>query len=336
MNLIRTIEQFRDYVGVNANFDLANLQPAIRLVERQRVRPLLGPALYNELAALSSADLQAALDDEASAQGGLLRLLQEAVASLALVEYLPLGQVQVSDLGIELRVNKTAFQWQVNELRVAFRRTGYDALEEVLGYLDEHASDFPGWATSAAASEARRQLLATALDFTRYYDIGGSRLTYLALLPTLRRVERFRIGGVLGALYLLELRTELLAGAVSADNQLVLEEYVRPALASLTVAAAVPEVGMSLRDGNLELDVYRFDNANEKEADASIDQLLARKVAQAEADGQAYLTQLRQYLNANASVTRYATYFNSSSYTDPTAPRPVVTTAADSPTYGFL
>jgi hypothetical protein len=336
MSLLRTIDQFQAYVKVNYSTDLEDFGPDLRLAERQRVRPILGPALYNELNALPDADMQAALDDKASATGQLLQLVHEAVANLGALEYLPLSQVKISSAGIAINVPKTAFQWQIGELRVYFRRKGYDALEAVLAFLGEHASDFPAWETSAAATEARRQLLATAADFSRYYDIGSSQLTYRALLPTLRRVERFRLGAVLGAAYLAELRAELVAGVVSADNQLVLEEYVRPALASLTVALAIPEVGIGLSGGNLELNVYRFDNANEKEADASIDKLLMQKVAQAETDGQAYLLDLRTYLNANASATRYASYFNSAVYRDPTSPRPVVTSAVDSPTYGFF
>ena len=336
MTLIRTIEQFQAYVKVNlSSSDLPDFDPDMRLAERKRVRPLLGPALYNELSALPDADVQAALDDVASPTGGLLRLVQEAVANLAALEHLPISQVQWSAAGIRLAVDKTAFQWQINEIRATFRRKGYDALEEVLAFLDEHQDDFPAWATSAAAGESRRQLLATARDFSHYYDIGDSRLTYQALLAVLRRVERFEVGAVLGATYLAELRAELLAGAVSADNQLVLEEYVRPALACLTIARAVPEIGLGLHEGNLELNVFRFDNANEKEGDAGMEGLLAKKVAQATADGQAYLTQLRQLLNREASALRFTSYFNSPAYTSPTAPRPVVVSAADSPTYYF-
>jgi hypothetical protein len=49
-----------------------------------------------------------------------------------------------------------------------------------------------------------------------------------------------------------------------------------------------------------------------------------------------YLTKLRRHLNLWASATRYATYFTSSAYVDPQAPRPVVRNDATSPTYGFF
>jgi hypothetical protein len=143
------------------------------------------------------------------------------------------------------------------------------------------------------------------------------------------------VKAVLGAEYFEELKAQLRAGTVSADDAHVLDEYVRPALAHLVVAKAVPEVGLNFNGAALELNIYRFDDSNQKEADASIDALLTTKIAQAEADAQVYLTDLRQYLNRQASPTRYATYFASSTYTDPQAARPTVRSAADSPTYYF-
>jgi hypothetical protein len=339
MSLIRNIDQFRAYVIVNYGTNLQNLGPDMRVAERQRIRPTLGPALYNDLSALSDDDLAAALADPADVRGGLLRLVQEAVANLAALEYLVLNQVQISSSGVHIfsdAAKKTAFQWQIKDLQGYFRRKGYNALEEVLTYLEAHADDFPGWASSAAAIEARALFINSAAEFSTHYDIAGSRLTYNALLATMRKVERFRLKAVLGAEYYDELKALLRAGTqLSFDDEYVLEEYVRPALAHLVVAKAVPEVGIGFNGAALELNVYRFDDANQKEADASIDALLTKKIAQAEADAQVFLTDLRRYLNRQASATKYATYFASSTYTDPQAPRPTVRTAVDSPTIYF-
>lgn len=338
MSLIRTIEQFCAHVRVSATgTDLANLEPDLRVAERQQLRPILGPALYNELSALSDADLQAALDEPASATGALLRLVHEALANLGLLEYLPLNQLQISDGGVYLMSGgKSPFQWQINELKASLRGKGFNALEAVLSYLNEHVDEFPAWATSVAAIEARALLLPSATEFTRHYDINGSRLTYQAFLPLIRKVERFQLEAVLSAEYLLELKVQLVAGTLTPDNQAVLEDYLRPALAHLVVAKAVGEVGLSFNGATIELNIFRPDNANEREADAGLDELLKRKASQAAEDAQVYLTKLRRRLNMLASGVRYATYFNSSAYVDPQAPRPTVRTALDSPTYGFF
>lgn len=149
-------------------------------------------------------------------------------------------------------------------------------------------------------------------------------------------MERFAIEPVLGTNFYLELKEQVMDRDVSADNQRVLEQYIRPALAHLVIAKAVPELGMGLNGNAIELNVYRLDDSNQKEADASIDSLLAMKVAQAAADAQVYLTRLRQYLNKMASSTRYAAYFISTAYQDPSGPRPTVRTEVAGRIYGFM
>jgi len=338
MTLIRTIAQFCAHVRVAASGNkLENLEPDLRVAERQQLRPVLGPALYNELSALSDADVQAALDDPASATGGLLLLLHEALANLGLLEYLPLNQLLISDAGVYVvSGGSRPFQWQIDQLKASLRNKGYNALESVLEYLEAHAADFPAWATSAAAVQARELLISSAAEFTRHYDIAGSRLTYQALLATLRKVERFELEPVLSYEYLSELKAQLVAGTLTSDNQVMLERFLRPALAHLVIAKAIPEVGLSFNGSAVELNVYRPDDANGKEADASLDQLLSAKLRQAREDGLVFLTQARRHLNMYASGTRFATYFNSGAYVDPQAPRPTVRSAPDSPTYGFL
>lgn len=338
MSLIRTIDHFCAHVRVSTSgTSLANFEPDLRLVERRHLRPVLGPALHNELSALSDADLQAALDESTSATGGLLLLVHEALANLALLEYLPLNQLQISDGGVYVIAGGSRpFQWQIDQLKASLRSKGYNALESVLEYLEAHVADFPAWATSPAAVQARELLIASAAEFTRHYDIAGSRLTYQALLATLRKVERFELEPVLSLAYLSELKAQLVAGTVSADNQVVLERFLRPALANLSVARAVPELGLTFNGQAVELNIFRADDGNSKEADASLDQVLSLKVSQARADGQVFLTQLRRHLSFYASGIRFATYFCSGAYVDPQAPRPVVRSAADSPTYGFF
>ncbi|HEX8506352.1 MAG TPA: DUF6712 family protein [Hymenobacter sp.] len=341
MSFIRTIEQFCKHVRVNVSgTDLENIEPDLRLVETQRLRPLLGWAFYNDLQALSDADLEALLaPGNPDVRSELLRLLQLAAANLAMVEYMPLLQVLISDSGVNLVGGKTAFQWQINDLKASFRRKGYNALEEVLEHLDAHldAPEFAAWGASTAAFATHQYFLATAREFSEHYAINDSRLTYLALLPTLRKVERFDLAPVLGVAFYAELKEQLKDRDLTPDNAQLLDLYLRPALAHLVVAKALNgDVGLAFNGDALELNMYRSDDSNSKEADASFSQLLTMKAQQALGDGHVYVTQLRQYLNKTASLTRFAAYFTSPAYTAPTAPRVVVENASHKPTYRFF
>jgi hypothetical protein len=341
MSFIRTIEQFCAHVRVNVSgTSLESILPDLRLVETQQLRPLLGWAFYNDLQALSDADVEELLAPASTdVRSELLRLVQLAAANLALVEYMPLLQVFISDAGVSLQGGKTAFQWQINDLKASFRRKGYNALEEVLEYLDAHldAPEFAAWGASTAAFATHQYFLATAREFSEHYAINNSRLTYLALLPTLRKIERFDLAPVLGPAFYAELKEQLRARALTPENAQLLDLYLRPALAHLVVAKALNgDVGLAFNGDALELNMYRADDSNAKEADASFSQLLTMKAQGALGDGHIFLSQARQHLNAHASATKYAAYFTSATYAAPGSDRPVVGNAAANPTYRFF
>lgn len=332
-NLISTDEQLHLVAGVNESFSVVVLAADLDLVQERDLRPLLGDQLLADLLAGQAAGSLTA------AEGKLVYYLQGALGNLALVEYLPLAQVQISQMGINLN-GKTAFEWQIRELRASFVRKGYNYLERALAYLDSPAEaqepSFVAWRSSGAGGAARQYLLSSAGDFSEWCNIGASRLVFNALLPSLRKVEAFDVAPVLGDAFYDELKVQVQARALTADNQRVLRMYVQPALASLTVAKAVPEVGLSLNGSALELNVYRFDEAQRTPANnatgSPIAGLLELKVQAALSDGQRYLQLLRGYLNAQASATRYATYFTSSTY-QPAGPRPLVRNDQATPGY---
>lgn len=336
MGLISTIDQFRDHVGVNYNTELDPFKSDLRLIEQERIKPLVGPAFYNQLTAKLKAE-----ETLTDAEADVLELLRCATCTLAMVQYLPLNQVQISALGVHIvseNSRKTAFQWQINELIANFTRKGFNALERALDLLDENidAPEFTAWATSAARTQSQKFFLNSAKDFSEHYNIGSSRLTYLALLPTLRKMERFSIEPVLGTAFYLELKEQVLDKDLSAENEQLLDLFVRPALAHLVVAKAVPELGLAFNGESIELMIARIDDSNKKEADASIDTMLALKVESAMSDGMVYLEKLKSYLNTHASATKFPTYFASSTYQVPGGPRAVVRTASDGPVYGWM
>jgi len=327
-NFITTDEQLHAVAGVNDTFGVDVLAPDLELVLSQDVRPLLGDELVDELLAAQAADT---LTD---AQDKLVYYLQGALANLALVEYLPLAQVQLSQMGVALKVDKTAFLWQIRDLRASFVRKGYNYLERALTLLDKPSeADFEVWRQSAAGAAARQYLLSSARDFSEWCNIGASRLVFNALLPSLRKVEAFDVAPTLGPEFYQELKQQARTRSLTLENALLLSMYVQPALASLTVAKAVPEVGLSLNGQALELNVYRFDDAAATPtAGAPLAALLEQKVQAAQADGHRYLQLLRGYLNREASPTRFATYFNSNTY-QPAGPRPVVRNDEANPAY---
>lgn len=315
-SLLDNIDDFKVHIGLNESVtaaDFAKMQPDVLLAEDDYLRPALGAAFYDDL-------IDPATQLTSAEADRLRQLLRSSLANLSMVGYLDMGQVQISGAGVQIISTdreKTAFQWQVNNLKTSFSRKGWNGLEKALAYLEDHAADFPAWASSATAKHLRGFFITSAATFSEHYNISTARLTFQALGSLLRKTERFRLEPVLSTDYFDELKQQLRDGTLTADNSMLLDDYVRPALAHLVMAQAIGELGFALNGNALELNVYRPDDANGKESDPGLTQLLDMKAEQALDDGERFLRRLTKYLNTTASDTRFATYFHSDAYAPP-------------------
>ena len=207
--------------------------------------------------------------------------------------------------------------------------------EKVLAFLQQHRDEFPTWAGSEAARQHRELFISTAAAFSQHYNINNARYTFLSLASLVRKTESFALEPALGSDFFDELKEQLASETLTADNAALVSKYLQPALAHLTMAQAIGELGFSLNGQALELNIYRPDNSNSKESDPGLQRLLDMKQEQALEDGERYLRRLRKLLNESASATRYATYFNSSVYEQPAGPENY-TTATTSPVFGAM
>ncbi|MDO7849232.1 hypothetical protein Q5H92_22905 [Hymenobacter sp. M29] len=335
-SLITTLDQFRAHVRLNASTEdqdyFLSLQADILLAEDDHLRPLLGDSFYDGLL-----DTVAAEGDVV--QERLRYLLTSALANLAMLSFADLAQLQISGSGVQIISNereKTAFQWQIDALKASCATKGFNQLEKALAYLEAHRTDFPTWNGVPAADSARALFLNTAAQFSEHYNISNSRLTFLNLLSINRKMERFALVPVLGQAYYDELKAQHASGTLSPENAAVVADYLRPALAHITMGSAIGEMSFALNGANFELNVFRPDASNAKESDPGLQQLLETKGHDALRDGERFLRQLRKLLNSEASAQKYATYFASSAYDAPASELAYITTDAKAPIFfGF-
>ena len=338
MPLLKTIDELKGYVAVA----MQQLAPAIALelaeAEAQVIAPVLGPTLLAWLQAQYDAPGFDRLGTSLAAQ--LLRAVQAPLARLAVVNGVVTHQLSLDATGVHImstETSKTAFQWQTNQYQALLQRRGLANLDALVQWLEAHADASPelqAWAASAAGQRHRQELFTSTADFQLYENISASRAVFEALGPVRRRLERFELGPVLGEELLAELREQVLNRSLTSENENLLRTYVYPALASLTIGHAVPELGLALSGDGIDLTIARQDDSNAKEADAGLDQLLRSKASEALLAGARYLRQLTSYLDRTASATRLVTYFHSPTYSAPGQPALVVNTLT-SKTYKF-
>ncbi|MGI4866158.1 MAG: DUF6712 family protein [Janthinobacterium lividum] len=319
--LLKDITELKSYVALDTDGILPSFALELTYVEASVIRPLLGGVLHTWLQAAYDAPGFDPTGTGLAAQ--LLRAVQAPLARLAVAYNITLHMATIDETGVHITSNdksKTAFQWQTNQMQAFLLKRGYLGLDDLVAWLEEYRDDSPelkAWAASAAGQRHRRELFTSTAEFNEWENISNSRQVFEALRPMRRRMESFELQRVLGAEFLQELREQVRVRDVSSENQMLLSTYVLPALACLTIGHAVPELGLRLTGEGIDLAIARFDDANAKEADAGLDQLLASKANTALMDADRYLHRLADYLNRTASATRFATYFNSVTYTDP-------------------
>lgn len=321
MPLIPTLDELKNYVSLDAKAVPPSIALAQREVLAQVVAPLLGERLRTWLEAAAASPGFELAGDSLAAQ--LLRRVQAPIARLGVGAGLPGHQVSIDTTGVHImttETSKTAFQWQLNQLRASLERHGQRDLDALVEWLEANrdaSAELRAWAASAAGQRHRRELFTSPAAFHEYENISESRPVFVALGPVRRRLESFELGRVLGADFLAELREQVRTRSLTPDHENLLGAYVLPALAALTIGHAIPELGLRLGADGIELSVARFDDSNAKEADAGLDQLLLSKKNEALMTGDRYLRRLTDYLDRAASATRFGTYFASSSYTAP-------------------
>jgi hypothetical protein len=232
-----------------------------------------------------------------AANNALFDYCNRVTANFAMALYLPFGQVNISDSGFHVVHDSTqqiASQSRTDDLLESFLQAGYEAVDELLKFLEENKDDYEAWKTSSAFTMNRQFFVLGTEDFQQYYDIGGSRRVFVALWPIIRRVEEYYIKPILGATtyedYKEALRTT--GYAALSDSMKFVVDLVRPAVVFLTMSEALADLPLQVRpDGVVSFETRtNTDNSREKKtADAT---LLAAKRQRAEQIGRDHLKRL--------------------------------------------
>ncbi|NID13780.1 DUF6712 family protein [Fibrivirga algicola] len=230
--LIQTIDELKTAVNINRDTDITGLMPHLLSAEATLARQLGGFGVIDALLALT---------DPTPAQTRALAYMRRAVGNMALFKALPTQNVQITDAGVMRRTGGQqgdAFQWQYDEARSSLHTDGWDAVEDLLQVLETSPEDFPAWLETRPAPG----LVPSAAVFNQFYFIDSRRLTYQALLPSMRKAETMQI------------RRFLTAQAIQVDELTGVQlELVQSALVSATLAIALRERQIDITEAGVQL-----------------------------------------------------------------------------------
>lgn len=314
MALIKTTEEVTKYVSINVNNAFGKILPDINYAEQNIIIPIIGKDFYDEIETAYQAD------SLSTAQILVHDQLQNCVSNFAIAENIDITQVQISDSGIVRREDtstKTAYRYQKDEVKNYLLRKAWACIDNLLQFLEENEDDYTTWRDSPEATINRELIINDAVVFSKHYFIEQSRLLYVSLRSLIKITEELDLQEVIGEELLTEIKVQIKASSVSADNQLLLDKYIYSTLTHLVVfkalndrVAVLTEKGVLMFEKKAVLDSSRTETTPNEVA-------MDTKKFYAQNIGNRYMEQLRCFLNLNASDLKYASYFTSDKYEDP-------------------
>ncbi len=235
---------FKAELPIASNFNFDKLSADLRRAELNYIKPILGVDLHSILDGAYADDT---LTDE---QEALMAYVKPALAHLGMWLYVPKGNVYVGDQGLQSAFSndsKPAFEWQKQDFENSMRDNGFDALDELIAYLESVANvDFADWLTSEGCTLVRSNIVNTAKAYTEQIPkLRGSRYLFAYLRPIMSRIERDKLPAVIGKDLYNELKAEIAADDVSELNAALLP-YLEAAVCHASWASALIELSLQV------------------------------------------------------------------------------------------
>lgn len=262
MAIIDSIEQIEEYVTVARSTNTDQLLPYLIDAQEKYIRPNLGTPLLQRIEAQTPDDPE------------MMGLLRKALVNLAFSIYMPFMQVTIDGTGAHQNRETALFQRTEDKLQQAFLQTGMNTLDTLLEYLESHVQQYPEYQLSPQFSIRNELFVNRTATFQLFANIQNSRLTFLALLPILRKLERQWLKSQLGDVLFEEFKV-MYEDQTPAEFALILP-HLQAALVYETIARATIELNVQISaDGALSLS-YRA-NSNQNLERAANERLLQLK-----------------------------------------------------------
>lgn len=321
MTLISTKQEVAQYVSINPSFGFTRIEPHINRVMRTVISGLLGQTLLERLATVYSNALEALNALPESEKNAIIEsgkiytlapeqyhqpfvYLQDAICNIAFMNCLSQMQVNLGEAGIRLIVNenqKTAFQWQVDDIKYQTASDGYAALNGLLIYLEDQIGTFEEWKVSDSYFQQKKYFVESAELFNDAYYISNNRMTFLTLRYIMQRIELFEVKRIVTPAVFEKLKTSQRSdNGYSAKEKVLVESFLIPGIVLITVAKGIIERAIEVSDLGVQANLYSYyvtlkDARKKSPFESDRD----RMVEQLTADGNEFLLEARKYIESN-------------------------------------
>jgi hypothetical protein len=306
--LFETFDDMKAHVsGANVNNDITTMSGYIDSAIDEYMIPYLGRTFFDSFKDKYNTNSLSA-DEQA-----LLPYIQKPLAHFAYYLFACDGGLMLDDSGIttaENAVQKRPAQWQVRDYKNNRLKNAWGALQTMLQYMWTNKAKYTVWNNSTERKELWRLVFWEASKFSKYRTIDGYG-TLNALRPYMKLTLDYEITANLGEEFAEEIYTWLEGRATNADNEALLP-YIERCVAYKTLYRAADDLPMVIKATGVYVEEVDRGLQNDNTTKISAD--LAKLKSTCDGEYQTALARLKAYLQANASSSKYATYFASDIY----------------------
>lgn len=242
MALVKLITHIQTHMPMLGSAKVEALLPYITSAEHKYLRDgVLGKTLYDALHTAYQADITLAGN---TAWRPLLLHCQNAMVHLGFYDALPIVNVLFSSGGLQVNSSPTTGQVAASEYRSraaqqAVQTQGFNALDQLIGWLWDNHGAVPTWDTSEFYRQHGRGLIRRVPDF----ELGGVRIGSSGwllhmILPAVRRAED-QVRDLLCKTAYDEIITLMVAGTALSPAQQTIVDVARQAVANIAIAESI-------------------------------------------------------------------------------------------------
>lgn len=290
------------FVRVSAGLSFDKLETPLQNVFNLFIVPLLGDKMTGRLIDIYQNRIVGETELQ-KIETKLLYICQRANANLAFWYDFDEINTRITDSGFQRQESengtyKSAYKYQENNLRNNFRNKGFNALDEMLAFLEKYIDSFPEYLESPAYINSQQSIIRNTEEVNKVYFINNSRIIYLRLHTHFAFVEENILRPALGEVLYNKLLEWLIKVPADETEKLKVEELRKKSgkvIVMNAVKRLMSETG-SLTDRGLYFSSITANRDGDENEKPVTDNRLSIQIAQAESDAKVYMNNLVRFV----------------------------------------
>ena len=307
--LFKATTEIQQYLELDSNVNFASLKSSIRAAEKDILIPVIGLSFYLDLDSKYTAGTLSVKEK------ALIDVIQAALAAHAIYLYVPKSEVNITDGGVrrnETDTSKTAFQYQVTNLRAALLGESEKAVEYLITFLELKKADYPVWTSTAEFKRYRSLFIKTGSELNEFYGTASPGRNYMAMRSVMEDIEQQVIKKMLGDNQFKVLKAkDQLNDPVWSDYENMLMYRLKKCIANLTIAAAIGKLAVRIDDYGITVTSAFISTSNDQvsKRGAAADNQISQLAREAKAAGETWLNDAVDYLRKNAGLIVFPQWY---------------------------